>query len=401
MRAWSSTRGNQSPSLGMSAIAASQKAASIHLIVAAAADGVHEPFAVQDERERLALGDEPRIGRLDEGCRHVAVLEGLERTLVPAVDAVDTHRLRLCAPGLLRHPLPQWADPASVCAELFRDAENLVWLDSGVHATEGRSYLASGARTVSSSDFAAAASVLQFLESDLAGRRIESVTGFSLGWVGWLGYELRAETMDVPRSRTSRYPDAAFVFVDRAIEFDHTTGAVTLLALGTAWTGELAAWRDEVTAVYRDAPETLPARPARHTSATWRYSDDEYLELIRRCKAAIAEGDAYQLCLTTEATVAAPADPFATWLALRESSPSHHGAFLRIGGVSLLSSSPEQFLSVSPDGIDRIQADQGNASARRDCRCGCRAPRRAAREREGTRREPHDRRPHAQRHRSR
>ncbi|MEJ1231461.1 MAG: chorismate-binding protein [Galbitalea sp.] len=45
------------------------------------------------------------------------------------------------------------------------------------------------------------------------------------------------------------------------------------------------------------------------------------------------------------------ADPVATYLALRESSPSHHGALLRIGEVSLLSSSPERFLSVTPDGV--------------------------------------------------
>jgi anthranilate/para-aminobenzoate synthase component I len=47
---------------------------------------------------------------------------------------------------------------------------------------------------------------------------------------------------------------------------------------------------------------------------------------------------------------AAP-DPVATYLALRASSPTHHGALLRAGAVSLLSASPEQFLAVSPDGV--------------------------------------------------
>ncbi len=73
--------------------------------------------------------------------------------------------------------------------------------------------------------------------------------------------------------------------------------------------------------------------------------------MIEACKAAITEGEAYQLCLTTEATVSVSPDPVATYLALRSLSPTHHGALLRAGGVSLLSASPEQFLSVSPDRV--------------------------------------------------
>jgi anthranilate synthase component 1 len=72
--------------------------------------------------------------------------------------------------------------------------------------------------------------------------------------------------------------------------------------------------------------------------------------MIRACKARIAAGDAYQLCLTTEVRVDTHPDPVATYLALREANPTHHGALLRIGDIALLSSSPEQFLTVSPDG---------------------------------------------------
>jgi para-aminobenzoate synthetase component 1 len=37
-------------------------------------------------------------------------------------------------------------------------------------------------------------------------------------------------------------------------------------------------------------------------------------------------------------------------LAMRVSSPTHHGAFLRMGAISVLSASPEQFIAVSPSG---------------------------------------------------
>jgi anthranilate/para-aminobenzoate synthase component I len=73
--------------------------------------------------------------------------------------------------------------------------------------------------------------------------------------------------------------------------------------------------------------------------------------MIHECQAAIASGDAYQLCLTSEARVDARPDPLATYLALRAESPTHHGALLRVGEFSLLSATPEQFLSVSPEGV--------------------------------------------------
>ncbi|MET0806992.1 MAG: anthranilate synthase component I family protein, partial [Lacisediminihabitans sp.] len=85
--------------------------------------------------------------------------------------------------------------------------------------------------------------------------------------------------------------------------------------------------------------------------ATWADTDAEYLDMIRACQAAIYEGEAYQLCLTTEATVSGTPDPLGTYLRLRAGSPSHHGGYVRADGVALLSASPEQFLSVTPDGI--------------------------------------------------
>jgi anthranilate/para-aminobenzoate synthase component I len=81
--------------------------------------------------------------------------------------------------------------------------------------------------------------------------------------------------------------------------------------------------------------------------------------MVKACQAAIVEGDAYQLCLTTEASVDVSPDPLATYLALRAASPTHHGALLRAGDVSLLSASPEQFLTVSPDGVVETRPIKG------------------------------------------
>ena len=245
---------------------------------------------------------------------------------------------------MLRHPLGRWVEPAQAWAGLLADEPNSFWLDSGQNA--GISYLGAGSRIIEG------AAVFDELRADLAAHRIADDTGsgFSLGWVGWLGYGLRAGTLGTPVTAASRYPDAAMMFADRALAFDHTTREVTLLALGTAWEGELADWRSATIAalgVERDLPEHVPTDAA----ARWAIPDDRYLELVAECQAAIHAGDAYQLCLTNEASIDVRPDPFATYLALRASSPAHHGGMIRVGDVALLSSSPEQFLSVTPGGV--------------------------------------------------
>jgi para-aminobenzoate synthetase component I len=268
---------------------------------------------------------------------------------------------RLVRPRLRRLALGHWVDPDDAFVELYAGDTDVVWLDSGSSATTGRSYLGKGSRTITS----ASGSVLEQLRVELSASEVESAgDGFSLGWVGWIGYETRFETMDVPRTRQSPYPEAAFLYLDRAIEFDHATREVTLLTLDDdpEWlTGVAEALSGLALSTSgpstrsgterEQLPELVERPPAIDPTAVWRDSDDVYLGKIRECQARIAAGDAYLLCLTNEVAVETTVDPIATYLRLRASSPTHHGALLRIGDIALLSASPEQFLSVSPGGL--------------------------------------------------
>jgi para-aminobenzoate synthetase component 1 len=262
----------------------------------------------------------------------------------------------------LRQPLDGWTDPAAAFAALYASDTNTVWLDSGRDATAGKSFMGRASRTVTSDTVDG--SILDFLRGELADVQQEADgDSFSLGWLGWLGYELRFETLNLPRTRHSRYPDAAFIYLDRVIEFDHATGVVSLVALGADWTGELEHWRATTSAALATAVAPPKPRRFRATGADyWRYSDDEYLRMIASCQAAIAEGEAYQLCLTTEFRIEGTPDPFNAYLALRASSPSHHSALFRIGEISLLSASPEVFLSVSPEGSIESRPIKGTRS---------------------------------------
>jgi len=248
--------------------------------------------------------------------------------------------------------LGRWVDPVDAWTALCAGAEASFWLDSGPSTLSGMSYL--GVAETLMTDFADG--VMPWLRSRETNADTEGVpAGFALGWVGWLGYELRAETMGVEVTRVSRYPDAAWMYVTRCLAFDHETGEVSLLALD-----DVEGFRAEVEAALADIDqsgvgdsivENGRGARGRTPAVTWAYPDAEYLTMIEACQSAIREGEAYQLCLTTEVRVDARPDPFATYTRLRASSPTHHGALLIAGSVSLLSASPERFLSVSADGV--------------------------------------------------
>ena len=236
---------------------------------------------------------------------------------------------------VLRRDVQLAVTPEQAYSRLYRDTTDSVWLDSGVGAVSGLSFVGSGISHVGDP--------FELLRNG----PVTDEPCAPLGWIGWLGYELRGQTLGIPARHASRYPDAGLLWVDRGILFDHATGRVELVALGEDGFEE---WASSVEDALRADTVVAPLDPS-PTTATWRYTDDEYLAMVRACQVAIVEGEAYQLCLTSEASLSIQPDPLATYLALRASSETHHGALIRIGGVSLLSASPEQFLTVSRDGI--------------------------------------------------
>ena len=260
-------------------------------------------------------------------------------------------------PKVLCAALDYWADPEEMFSALCARSRNAFWLDCGPNATTGVSYV--GVPASLTTDFAGP--VLDWLRDQVLDVDVDAVeSGFALGWIGWLGYELRAETLGVRVERVSRYPDAAWMFVDRCLAFNHETRVITALALedidsfvqsvAASWLQHKDAGRLS-SAVPEEESAPVPAVVPVLEPVTWAYTDDEYLNMINACQQSIRNGDAYQLCLTTEASVEANPDPFDTYVALRNASPTHHGALLLASDVAVLSSSPERFLSVSKRGL--------------------------------------------------
>lgn len=246
---------------------------------------------------------------------------------------------------LLSTELP-WVDPETIHLALFAGSDASFWLDSGVDAVEGRSYLGSCALddvlTVP-----AGGDVRPALE-----RIDQEATGAdrALGRFGWIAYEAGAPFVSLPvvPPQPGDPPALALLRGDPVVEVDHARRSLRLVASRgrEAEHARLAARLAALAAARPPAPQ--PPEPA--TAVRWRHSAEHYTALIERCQDAIRAGDAYQLCLTNEIVVEGRFDPVEAYRRLRRSSASHHGGLIRFGESALVSASPERFLTGGADG---------------------------------------------------
>jgi para-aminobenzoate synthetase len=84
---------------------------------------------------------------------------------------------------------------------------------------------------------------------------------------------------------------------------------------------------------------------------------------VQECLRQLVDGESYEICLTTKLHLPWPEsdDDSAFYRRLRRANPAPYGAFLRIGDVTVLSSSPERFLRIERDGQVETRPIKGTA----------------------------------------
>ena len=103
---------------------------------------------------------------------------------------------------------------------------------------------------------------------------------------------------------------------------------------------------------------------ARHCALDFTARDSEvaYKSKITEAQYEIAEGNTYEVCLTTALTAELPAsalDPRQAYLALRRRNPAPFASYLRFGDLTVASTSPERFLRIAADGGMRAEPIKG------------------------------------------
>ncbi|WP_439333455.1 aminodeoxychorismate synthase component I [Streptomyces cahuitamycinicus] len=217
------------------------------------------------------------------------------------------------------------------------------------------------------------ASVFDYLKRQLTNRRVDA-TGlpfdFTGGYVGYFGYEMKADCGSVNRHR-SPTPDAAWLFADRVIAVDHEEGftyAVCLAEDTPQAAREAADWLEGVlvglSCVATERPP-LPGPPSPADSGAaepWLVRDRAtYLADIEACRRALRSGTSYEVCLTNAARLPAPPDPLEFYRTLRRDNPAPYAAFLRFGELEVAGSSPERFLRIDRDGTVEARPIKGTA----------------------------------------
>lgn len=246
--------------------------------------------------------------------------------------------------------LPAWTEPERLfLAGPARD-ENCFWLDAGTDAVDGWSWVGTGTPTGGPPP-----------DLDVTRTLAPPDEGgpFRGGWVGWLGYDAAAASVGAPASGEDGVAHTAGLLVTRFVAFEHATRRVWAWAPHgdlDEFVVEVARWQDHDIAAPVEVGTGRSPDVAHHARA--RHDPAEYVALIERCRDAIRDGDAYQLCLTTRFDVSASVDPVAAFLRLRTATPSHHGGLVRVGPHALVSASPERFLEIG-GGIVRTRPIKG------------------------------------------
>ena len=211
-------------------------------------------------------------------------------------------------------------------------------------------------------------SIFAVLDRELAAHRIDPPSelpdGLLGGFVGFLGYECKADCGS-PGVHSSDVPDAVLMFANRVVAVDHLAHRTHLLALCDGDEPDAERWLTDAEAIVRETLEQTAAEPSVHTAPSEDQLSDQvtfrpgrgreqYLADIARCQAALSAGESYEVCLTDQIHTDASPEPFELYRRLRRRNPAPFAAYLKLGELTVLSSSPERFLSV--DRERRVQA---------------------------------------------
>ncbi len=289
---------------------------------------------------------------------------------------------------LLLRSIPGEAPTETLFERLFAAEEHAFWLDSADAPTRlaQSSYLGTSAgaeRCVLIYDVDEGvvqvqragetaierSSIFDVLDREVAVRTIETPAGVSPnllgGFVGYLGYECKGDA-GATNVHSSDVPDAVLMLANRIVAVDHVQHRTDVLAICPAGEeDEAERWLDEAETVARDLLANPPEQPSRTDPAFGEPSDtqvrfecgrgrEQYLADIARSQAELAAGESYEVCLTDQISTTAEPDPFDLYRNLRRSNPAPFAAYLKLGEVAVVSSSPERFLSV--DRERRVEA---------------------------------------------
>src|SRR5215211_5495638 len=199
---------------------------------------------------------------------------------------------------------------------------------------------------------------LRSLMADFRSPFVPDLPRFTGGAVGYLGYgaaQWFEPVLGDLGSSSDGADEAGFMLFDTVLAFDHVQHRILIIA-NARITAD-----DDLESLYQFACAkidflerelvrnlSMPARPTQPPALEVRSNRtrEQYEEQVRKGKEYIAAGDIYQVVLSQRFEADVAADPFTVYRALRHVNPSPYMFFVRMGGLSIVGSSPEMLVRV-------------------------------------------------------
>jgi para-aminobenzoate synthetase component 1 len=164
------------------------------------------------------------------------------------------------------------------------------------------------------------------------------------GWIGFISYEFG---YDIEQRLRSLRRDMPLPLLN--------AGLYLWMVSHNRSTGDHYLWvHPDCDGSTREKLDQWLAEPTSETPLPWqmrspfraRQSPADFKASVERVRAYIEAGDCYQANLSQEFSATCAGDAWGAFKALSDANPTGHSAFIRAGGQSVLSVSPERFLQI-------------------------------------------------------
>ncbi|KAH8772583.1 ADC synthase [Diaporthe sp. PMI_573] len=229
------------------------------------------------------------------------------------------------------------------------------------------------------------------------------------GFLGYVTYEQGLSDIGIAlgHEREHRRPDVCLAWVTKSIVVDHEERILHIQDLegDTQWIASVAT-KLEGSYLWRQGPHTESMKGAKLPPALdtqiRKPEQAKYEAKVRMCQEYIAAGDSYELCLTDQTHItrtmmtankghrmdqsavpsqrplnsARKTDPrsdtsWDLYRTLRKRNPAPFASYVRLGGATLVSSSPERFLQYDRSGLCSMKPMKGTVRKSSDPAEGC------------------------------
>ncbi len=256
------------------------------------------------------------------------------------------------APSAVRRELSVKVSVQDAFHDLYQDEEWVLWQTSSGERGTGESILAEGEPVELESG-----SELRSLRAQVGQQAgFSAPEGTPLGFVGAIAYDVASETMGIDVVGGASRAASRGMWVSRSLQW---LASGEVVAWGIEGDSGFEEWVSHTETALSAAVPKFSSPEATAARAQWRDDTERYTQMITDALEAIREGEVYQICLTTEVQVETDIADWELHERLIGLSPTHHQALLRLGDYSLVSASPETFLTISAEGLVRTRPIKG------------------------------------------